>query len=125
METTETIIRQEIYHRDYNLDKKDNLEGLPELKAVFAIFAIVDEKPVNCRYISETENLQKEIKNIFENPLSEAMKKFIQGPWIKMLQYEIINGSSIEERQKVVSEWTLEHEPKISEEGEYPGYYDA
>lgn len=124
MEATATIIRQEVYHKDHNLDKKDNLEELPEEKAVFGIFAIVDEKPVNCRYISETENLQQEIKNIFENPLSEAMKEFMQGPWIKMVQYELTPGSSVGERQKAVSEWTQEHEPKINEVGEYPGYYD-
>ena len=124
MEATETLIRQEVYHKDYNLEKKDNLEELPEEKAVFGIFAIVDEKPINCRYISETENLQQEIKNIFENPQSEAMKAFMQGPWIKMVQYELTNGASAEERQKTVSEWTQEHDPKINEEGEYPGYYE-
>ena len=42
-----------IYHKDYNLDKKDNLEEVPESPAVFGIFAIIHEKPVNCRYIGE------------------------------------------------------------------------
>ncbi|MCP5054030.1 MAG: hypothetical protein GY940_43075, partial [bacterium] len=45
-----------IYHKDYNLDKKDNLEEIPEGAAVFGIFAIIHEKPVHCRTIGEAEN---------------------------------------------------------------------
>lgn len=123
METT-NLVKLEVFHKDYNLDKKDNLNELPKAKAVFGIFAIVNEEPINCRYIGETENLQESVRNLFENPPSEGLKKFMQGPWIQMLAYESMEGSSKEDRQKIVEEWNQQHNPKIDEEGEYPGYYD-
>lgn len=123
METT-NLVKLEVFHKDYNLDKKDNLSELPGEKAVFGIFAIVNDEPINCRYIGETENLQASIKNLFENPSSEGLKKFMQGPWIQMLVYEVMEGSSKEDRQKIIEEWNQLHNPKIDEEGEYPGYYD-
>lgn len=124
METTETFVKLEVFHKDYNLDKKDNLSELPESKAVFGVFAIVNEEPINCRYISETDNLLKSVKDLFENPPSEGLKKFMQGPWIQMLVYELIHDSTKEEREQIVEEWNKKYDPKIDEEGEYPGYYD-
>ncbi len=124
METTENLVKLEVFHKAYNLDKKDNLTELPTEKAIFGIFAIVNEEPINCRYIGETENLQQSIRDLFENPQSEGMKKFMQGPWIQMLVYELLPDSGSEDRKKLVEEWTQKHEPKIDEEGEYPGYYD-
>ena len=123
METINTLTSIEIWHRDYNLDKRHNLDTLPAGKAIFGIFAIVNEAPVNCRYIGETENLRETIKALFEKPEGDGMKKFMQGPWIQMLQYEPMPASSKEERQKTVEEWVSKYEPKIDEEGEYPGYY--
>lgn len=123
METT-TLVKLEVFHKDYNLDKKDNLSELPKEKSVFGIFAIVNEEPINCRYIGETENLQDTVRELFENPSSEGMKKFMQGPWIQMLVFELMEDSSKEDRQKLVEQWTQKYDPKIDEEGEYPGYYD-
>ncbi len=124
METIENLVKFEIWHKDYNLDKKDNLKEVPTEKAVFGIFGIVDEEPINCRYVGEAENLREAVKNVFENPPSEGMKKFMQGPWIQMLVYELISGSTKEEREKAVEEWKQKYNPKIDDEGEYPGYYD-
>ncbi len=124
MNTTEEIVKLEIWHKDYNLDKKDNLDEVPKEKAVFALFGIVDDEPINCRYISEAENLMDAVKEVFENPQSEGMKNFMQGPWIQMLVYELMPESSKEDREKVVSNWEQEHNPKIDDDGEYPGYYD-
>ncbi len=124
MELTETLMRIEVWHKDFNLDKKDNLNELPTDKAVFGIFGIVNEEPINCRYIAEAENLRETVKDLFENPQSEGMKKYMQGPWIQMLVYELMPGSTKEDREKAVEEWIQKHDPKIDEEGEYPGYYD-
>jgi len=124
MGTTETLVKIEIFHKDYNLDKKDNLSELPTERAVFGIFGIVNEEPINCRFIGESENLQQAVKDVFENPTSEGLKKFMQGAWIQMLLYELMPDSSKEDREKIVTEWSQKHDPKIDEEGEYPGYYD-
>ena len=109
-----------IYHKDYNLDKKDNLEEVPEGAAVFGIFAIIHEKPVHCRYIGEAENLRAKVKDLYENPGDEGFGKFMQGPWIQMLVYQEMADASEEDRKKAAEEWTKEHDPKCDEKGEYP-----
>jgi hypothetical protein len=124
MKTTATLAKQEIWCRDYNLDKKDNLTGLPTESAVFGVFAIVAGEPVNCRYVGETTNLQASVRELFEKPGSEGIRKFMHGPWIQQLLYELLPDSSREERQKAVETWTRQHNPNIDENGEYPGYYD-
>jgi len=124
MDKTETIVKLEVWHKDYNLDKKDNLSELPLEKAVFGIFGIVNEIPINCRYIGESDNLQEAVRNVFEKPEGGGMKKFMQGPWIQMLVYELMPASSKEEREKNAAEWTGKYSPKIDDEGEYPGYYN-
>ena len=120
----EKLNKIEIWHKDFNLEKKDNLNEVPTEKGVFGIFGIVNDEPVNCRFIGESENLQKEIKNVFENPVGEGMKKFMQGPWIQMLVYKIMPNSTLEDRKNTVEEWNNQYNPKIDEDGEYPGYYD-
>jgi hypothetical protein len=111
-----------IYHRDYNLDKRDNLSDLPQEKAVFGIFAMRNEKPVNCRFIDETDNLQQRIRELFEDPEKDGdgMVKFMQGPWIKHLIYESMPNSSNQERLEKLVQWEKEHRPRINEYGEYP-----
>jgi hypothetical protein len=118
-----TVHSFEIWHKDHNLSKKHNMHDVPQESAVFGVFGIVNEEPVNCRYIGETDNLRDSIVSLFEHPESEGMKKFMQGPWIQMLQYELMPGSSRNDRLKVASEWTQRFNPKIDEDGEYPGYY--
>ena len=118
------IKKLEVWHKDFNLDKKDNLNEIPTEKAIFGIFGIVNEEPINCRYVSETDNLRDTVKDVFENPHGEGMKKFMNGPWIQMLVYELMPDSKKEDREKIVEEWRQKYDPKIDEEGEYPGYYD-
>jgi len=115
------IIETNIYHRDYNLDKKDNLDELPQVKAVFGIFAITHKKPVNCRIVDETENLQARIRELFEDPEKEGdgMVKFMQGPWIKLLIYELMPNSSNKERLEKLVQWQAKYKPRINEYGEY------
>ena len=86
----------EVYHKEYNIDDKDNINELPEEPAVFGIFSIIHEVPVHCRYVGSTDNLRKSVREVFENPDSEGLKKE-------------------EERIK-------EYEPQVTEEGEYPEY---
>lgn len=116
------VVQKEIFHKDYNLDKKDNLDEIPESSAVFGIFAIIHKVPVHCRLVESTDNLRKRVKEIFENPEGEGLKKFMQGPWIQMLCYEEMPDSSEEDRKQKVEEWTKTYEPKITDEGEYPDY---
>ncbi|MBT1695431.1 hypothetical protein KK083_00995 [Fulvivirgaceae bacterium PWU4] len=124
MESISTLVTFEIWHRAYNLKGKDNLDEVPAEKAVFGIFGIVDEAPVNCRYVAETDNLREAVKMLFEKPEGTGLLKFMQGPWIKMLVFEIIPGASPDETQTVLREWRDRYHPQIDDEGEYPGYYD-
>jgi hypothetical protein len=116
------LLEKTLFHTDYNLDKKDNIFLIPKEPAVFGLFAIIHEKPVHCRYIGETDNLQQAIRNLFENPLevSEGFEKYMHGTWIKRMVYGLMPGSSPEERQKEVEEWIEKYKPKCDENGEYP-----
>ena len=118
----EGVVKKEIFHKDYNLDKKDNLDEFPEAPAVFGIFSIIHEVPVHPRYVGSTENLRKSVREVFENPQGEGLKKFMQGPWIQMLCYQEMAGSSEEERKQKEEEWIKKYDPKITDEGEYPEY---
>ncbi len=118
----EGVVKKEIFHKDYNLDKKDNLDELPESPAVFGIFSIIHEIPVHPRYVSSTDNLRKSVRELFENPEGEGLKKFMQGPWIQMLCYEELPNASEEDRKQKEDEWVKKYDPKITDEGEYPEY---
>jgi hypothetical protein len=122
META--LVTSEIWYGNYNSTQKDNLHELPAGKAVFGIFGIVEEVPVNCRYVGETDNLQQTVKDLFDHPHSEGLAKFMQGAWIPLLQYELLPVASAEERQQKLMEWIHTYQPAINEDGEYPGYYD-
>jgi hypothetical protein len=124
METITAITKLEIWHKAYNLNMKDNLEEVPADRAVFGIFGIVNGEPVNCRYTGKSGNLRLTIKELFENPAGVGMKKFMQGPWIQLLQYELMPDASDGELEKTAEEWNRKYKPDIDEEGEYPGYYD-
>ncbi|MCK4764618.1 MAG: hypothetical protein KAW12_20635 [Candidatus Aminicenantes bacterium] len=121
-EFEKNVVKTEIFHKDYNLDKKNNLETLPQKPAVFGIFSIIHDTPVHPRYVGAADDLQKAVKDVFENPGSEGLKKFMQGAWIQMLCYELIEGSGAEELKKKEEEWTKKYEPQVTEEGEYPEY---
>lgn len=113
----------EIFHKDYTLSHQDNLHELPAAPAVFAILAIVDNEPVNCRYVASATNLQEAVRGLFSNPVSEGMKTFMQGPWIKLLQYEVATENAAE-LTALQQQWEKKYDPKIEDNGEYPGYYD-
>jgi hypothetical protein len=120
---TDTIQAVEICHSPFNLKQKDNLHQLPSSGAVFGIFAIVNEQPVNCRYVGYTDNLQQTIRALFQDA-GGGLKLFMQGPWIKMVKYQITGAVTAGEQQQLVDEWNRQYHPQIDTKGEYPGYYD-
>lgn len=124
METiTEAVLQSEIYHRDYNLSEKDNLDDLPAGGAVFGIFAIIDHQPKNCRYVGYSANLRETIKDLFQRPHGPGLKRFMQGPWIKMLLYLPSTAPAEEALEDTLRTWTATYRPAVDEDGEYPGYY--
>lgn len=123
MNTSVDTVQTGIWHKDYNLAQQDSLAGLPGERSVFAIFAMIDDEPVNCRYVGESENLALSIRELFENPGVGGIGKFMQGPWIKMVKYELMPGSSKEDRVQAADKWTLKYKPGIDGDGDYPGYY--
>jgi hypothetical protein len=118
----ENVVKMEVYHKEYNIDDKDNIDELPEEPAVFGMFGIIHEVPVHPRYVSSTDNLRKSVREVFEKPESEGLKKFMQSPWIQMLCYELLPNSTEEDRKKAEEEWIRQYEPKVTDEGEYPEY---
>jgi hypothetical protein len=116
------VIKLEIFHKDYNIDKKDNLKDLPEQPAVFGIFAIIHDTPIHPRYIGTTDDLRKAVTDLYENPQGQGMKKFMQESWIQMLCYELLPDSTEQTRKEKESAWTEEYKPGITDEGEYPEY---
>lgn len=116
------VIKMEIYHKDYNLQNKDNLNNLPDSPAVFGIFGIIHDTPIHPRFVGATKNLRDEIKGLFEHAASNGLKKYMQGPWIKMLSFELCNGLSDEELKAKKDAWIREYEPMVDENGEYPKY---
>lgn len=119
---SDNVIKKEIFHKNFNFFKKDNLNEFSDSSAVFGIFGIIQETPVHPRFISSTNNLKRTIRELFENPPNEALRKYMQGPWIKMLCYELITNVSEAELKIKEKEWIDVFNPCINENGEYPDY---
>ena len=117
------IVKMNIFHKDYNLDQINNLNEIPAQPAVFGIFALVRDKPTNCRYVASTQNLYDTVSDLFTEVDSVGLKKFMQGPWYKQLHFKLIESTD-ENVDSLLHEWTQQYEPKVDDEGEYPGYYD-
>jgi hypothetical protein len=118
----DTVVKEKIFHKKYNLDQKDNLDELPEEPAVFGIFGIVHKIPVHCRFVGATDNLRNAVRYVFEKPSSKGLKKFMQGPHIQMLCYDPMPNSSEEDRKTMEEIWVKTYEPNINDDGEYPNY---
>lgn len=119
---TDSVVKMEVWHKEYNIDDKDNISEIPAKPGVYGLFGIIHEVPVHCRWVEASDNIQKAVKKAFENPEGEGMKNFMQSPWIQMLCYDVMEDSTEEERALKAEEWTKEYEPKIKEDGEYPQY---
>ncbi len=116
------VIKMEIAHPDFHIDKKNNLDEVPQVPAVFGVFGIINETPVHSRYVASTDNLQLAVRNLFENPAGEGMKNFMQGNWVQMLCYEPLEGMTEAQRSEREQKWIEEYKPAVNPDGEYPRY---
>jgi excinuclease UvrABC nuclease subunit len=100
-----------------NLGEID-LDDLPKRKSVYAIFAQSKEtnKPINCRYVGETSNLQERTKAHFsEAEENDCLKEFMQSNLTKLMRYELMPNSTREERLEKEGEWIEKYNPRCNE----------
>lgn len=109
----------EIYHRAYNLDAKDNLDLLPYGPAVYAIFALINGRPVNCRHVGHCWNLREAMRGHFERETDAGLRTFMQGPWIKLLLFEQMPSDDEGTLQRRAQEWVRLYQPYCDQRGEY------
>lgn len=109
--------RTEIYHSEYNIGQKDNLDLLPRDAATYALFAVIDDQPVNCRYVGCAEDLRAAVRRHFEQESDPGLRTFMQGPWIKLLLYQTAEQRTGEAAK--VGDWKLRYQPFCDPLGEY------
>jgi excinuclease UvrABC nuclease subunit len=83
-----------------NLSDVD-LDELPEKEAVYAIFvkSKKSKKPVNCRYVGETDNLLGRIKKHYSGrEKNEYLKSFMQSDITKFMIYQLMPNSTKKDR---------------------------
>ncbi len=94
-----------------------NLDDLPLRKSVYAIFAQSKDslKPINCRYVGETDNLEERTKTHFsENEQNECLRKFMQSDKTKLMIYELLPNSDKAERLQKEEEWITAYNPECN-----------
>ncbi len=94
-----------------------NLNDLPKRKSVYAIFAQSKEtlKPINCRYVGETDNLEERTTAHFsENEQNECLKKFMQSDKTELMIYELLPNSDKEDRLQKEEEWITTYNPECN-----------
>jgi hypothetical protein len=113
----ESVRQLVLQHKDYNLDKKDNLDDLPALPAVYAICGRVNGQPVNARFVGATEDLLAAVKSHFsEAESNDVLRNYMRSIKIKMLLYKTLPYSTEEERQAAKQEWENKFQPKCTDE---------
>ena len=99
-----------------NLSDVD-LDKLPGKEAVYAIFVQSREtkKPVNCRYVGETDNLMERIKAHFSiREQKERLKSFMQSDIKKLMIYELMPNSTKEDRLMVEKKCIGSYQPEYN-----------
>lgn len=94
-----------------------DLDHLPEIEAVYAIFAQDKNtsEPINCRYVGETDDLQRRTKEHCQaDEPNECLREFMQSDKTKILVYELMPGSTKEERLEAEAAWIKEFNPKCN-----------
>lgn len=94
-----------------------NLDDLPKKKSIYTIFARDKEtlKPINCRYVGETDNLEERTKAHFtSSEQNECLKEFMQSSKIKMMIYELLPYSDKKDRLAKEKEWIRNFNPKCN-----------
>lgn len=100
-----------------NLSEID-LDDLPQRKAVYGMFAQDKNsgKPINCRYVGETDNLEERIKAHFsKEEQNVCLRKFMQSDKSKLMIYELMPNSTKEDRLEKEAEWIKEYKPECNE----------
>jgi len=100
-----------------NLSEID-INSLPQRKTVYAILAQSKDtgKPINCRYVGETDNLRERTRAHFSKDEQNAcLREFMQSDKTKLMKYELMPNSTKKERQAREKEWIKKHEPKCNE----------
>lgn len=106
-----------LLHKDYNLDKKDNLDEIPALPAVYALCGRVNGQAVNARHVGSTDNLQSAVKAHFsDKETNECLRNFMQSIKIKMLVFQTMPGTTENERQEIKQQWDNKMTPRCTDE---------
>lgn len=95
----------------------EDLSFLLKRKAVYAIFAQSKEslKPINCRYVGETDNLEERTQAHFrDDEQNECLKDFMQSEKTKIMIYELMPNSDKSERFEKEEEWINNYKPKCN-----------
>jgi predicted GIY-YIG superfamily endonuclease len=89
-------------------------DALPRRKAVYAIFARSKDsgKPINCRYVGETDNLQERMEaHLRDDEPNACLRQFMQSDKIKLTLYELMPDSTSEERREMERQWIKKYNP--------------
>ena len=95
-----------------------DISNLPKRKAVYAIFAQSKDtgKPINCRYVGETDNLRERTDAHFsKDEQNSCLRKFMQSSKTKPMKYELLPNSTKKERQIKEKEWIKKYDPECNE----------
>jgi hypothetical protein len=96
---------------------KVDLKKLPEKEAVYAIFTQdnEDKKPINCRYVGETDNLMARAKVHFSiREQNESLRSFMQSDRKKIMLYELMPDSTKEDRLMVEKKCVSSYRPEYN-----------
>lgn len=104
-----------LYKRDNNLDQKDNLDTLPEKKAVYGLFGRMQMSPANCRFIGVAQNLRAAVKLHYNDAESDkSLLEFMRSIKIKQIVYlELKEG---EDADAIASSWRERFKPECNAE---------
>ncbi len=95
-----------------------NVDRLPQRKAVYAIFA-QDKgsgEPINCRYVGVTDNLKERIgAHLNKKEQNRCLGKFMQSNETKLMRYELMSGSTRDDRFNKEEEWIEKYNPECNE----------
>ena len=100
-----------------NLSTMDRSD-LPARKAVYAIFAQAEGsgKPINCRYVGETDDLEERIGAHFgKNEQNDCLRKFLQSDKTALMRYELMPDSTKDDRLEKEAAWISKYDPKCNE----------
>lgn len=112
-----TMERIFLQHREYNLDKKDNLASIPTQAAIYAICGRVNGQPANARFVGATANLQAAIQHHYTDAeTDDCLKTFMRSIKSKELLYRLVSDESEEEIAALAEDLKRKFRPACTEE---------